>query len=224
LYSSLQQQCLVELGITPFDLNDKYRTPAEPVVGSEHASIGLGELKPEANSSRSGTQTRLLRPKPVQAHSEPVTAATSVVDTSESTRLNQSASLSQTSNLPTTAPLSETVATPKAPMENHWLNCSDKFIADIKVLFPQITLSVLAFDAMVALIQEQGDKKVYWKIASKFVAQYVQLESIGQDIVITSPLPHELSSAQKKELWLLLQPYATQPAQTNQATQTIQEN
>jgi hypothetical protein len=213
LYSSLQQQCLVELGITPFDLNDKYKTPVEPAVGSEQANIGLGQLKPEANLEGSGTQTKLLRPKPVKAHSEPAETVASAVDVPLPASV-----ASGSARVTPPAPLHQTSVAAKAPIENHWLNCSDKFIADIKVVFPQIALSVLAFDAMVALIQEQGDKKVYWKIASKFVAQYVQLESIGQDTVITSPLPHELSSAQKKELWLLLQPYATQPAQT------IQEN
>ncbi|WP_299270084.1 hypothetical protein [uncultured Psychrosphaera sp.] len=219
MYSSLQQQCLVELGITPFDLNDKYKTPAEPIATTEQVSIGLGQLKPEPNLESSGTQTRLLRPKPVKAHSEPNATAIPAVEVARPTAI-----VAESTRLTQPAPLPKTTAAAKAPMENHWLNCSDKFIADIKVVFPQIALSVLAFDAMVALLQEQGDKKVYWKIASKFVTQYVQLESIGQDTVITSPLPNELSPAQKKELWLLLQPYAPQPAQTNQATQTIREN
>jgi len=184
LYSSLQQQCLVELGVIPYDLNDKY----------QQSNDGAEVQKPSSETAITSeasiqTQIPVTRPKP---------------------------SLK-------TAPLNTTSlpAEPVAPAAiDYWAQCSAEFITDLKVVFPEVKLSVPAFGSLLAQLSEH----VFWKVAPKMQAQYVQMESIEQSTVITSPLPSELMLSQKKELWLLLQPHAPQPAQTNQATQTIREN
>ena len=192
MYSSLQQQCLVELGITPFDLNDKYK--AILCDETDNQSETHFDKTDETSLSAQASQTA-----PLYVKATPIKAAQAEAVQAESAP---------------SVPKQATVIN----IEDHWLNCTDKFITDIKAVFPNIIFSVLAFDAKVAQLQDMDGKKVYWKIASKYVAQYVQQETIGQDTLITSPLPSELTPAQKKELWLLIQPYSNQAVADNETT------
>lgn len=171
MYSSLQQQCLVELGVTPYDLNDQYQQ-SDDATGTQQT------LQPANVASTQPTSPQLTRPRP---QATKTALADNPVD------------------------LSETKA--EAPtVVDYWKDCSPELISDLAVLFPQMQLSVMAFNHCLAQLKDQ----LYWNIAPKAQVQYVQMESIDQNIMITSPLPNELSLSQKKELWLLLQPHTAQ--------------
>lgn len=213
MYSSLQQQCLVELGITPFDLNDKYKAQLGYANSGETSYVNTGE-KHRENSDEANLTTA------------DVDHSTSTVNTSSAPQAPKTApAYVKAAPVKAATPAESAPAMKKQAavinVEDHWLSCTEKFITDIKAVFPNIIFSVLAFDAKVAILQDIDGKKVYWKIASKYVAQYVQQETIGQDILITSPLPHELTPAQKKELWLLIQPYSTQVADSQVADNQV---
>jgi hypothetical protein len=169
---------LVELGVIPYDLNDKYQQSNDD-----------GEVQELASEVSIQSQTPITRPR-------------SVVNTTET-------SLLKPTPLKAAPEQPESVAAASVAID-YWAQCSAQFITDLKVVFPEVKLSVPAFDALVAQLSEH----VFWKVEPKLQAQYVQMESIEQVSVITSPLPSELTLSQKKELWLLLQPYAPQPAQT----------
>lgn len=171
MYSSLQQQCLIELGVTPYDLNDQYQQ-SDDATGTQQT------LQPANVASTQPTSPQLTRPRP---QATKTALADNPVD------------------------LSETKA--EAPtVVDYWKDCSPELISDLAVLFPQMQLSVMAFNHCLAQLKDQ----LYWNIAPKAQVQYVQMESIDQNIMITSPLPNELSLSQKKELWLLLQPHTAQ--------------
>jgi hypothetical protein len=171
LYSSLLQQCLIELGVTPYDLNDQYQQ-SDDATGTQQT------LQPANVASTQPTSPQLTRPRP---QATKTALADNPVD------------------------LSETKA--EAPtVVDYWKDCSPELISDLAVLFPQMQLSVMAFNHCLAQLKDQ----LYWNIAPKAQVQYVQMESIDQNIMITSPLPNELSLSQKKELWLLLQPHTAQ--------------
>jgi hypothetical protein len=180
LYSSLQQQCLVELGVTPYDLNSAYQDPKQEPE-QQQAKDALPQAPGKIKVS---PQTPVMRPRPVPSSikTDPVTE-----------KLITTPSVSQPSVQVSTA-------------IDYWQQCSAEFITDLKVVFPDVKLSVQALDAFVAQLSEH----VFWKIAPKIQAQYVQMESIEQSTIITSPLPNELTLLQKKELWLLLQPHIPQ--------------
>ena len=171
MYSSLQQQCLVELGVTPYDLNDQY----------------------QQSDDATGTQQTL----------QPANVASTQPTNPQLTIARSQATKTITADIP--VDLSETKA--EAPtVVDYWKDCSPDLISDLAVLFPQMQLSVMAFNHCLAQLKDQ----LYWNIAPKAQVQYVQMESIDQNIMITSPLPNELSLSQKKELWLLLQPHTAQ--------------
>ena len=179
MYSSLQQQCLVELGVIPYDLNDNYKTR-------------LQQSQPEQTTHIKNDTKSVATEQALTKSSPEVADSAELVENSTTLQHSVKASSPHTLQQP--------------QIENYWLTSPERFINDIKLIFPSLKFELLPGHAHVAVLQDAEGKKVVWALNPNILA--VQSEVIENITVISSPVPSSLTAMDKKHLWALIKPYS----------------
>lgn len=191
MYSSLQQQCLVELGITPYDLNDNYK--ARLRQSESQAAQSVKEVTESTANTKNGLGSSITVPS---------------ITNPSITEASINPSFTNTATGEGSVKANTEVSQAETHVENYWLTSPESFIKDIKLIFPNIKFELLFGNANVGVLQDVEGKKVVWALNPNILA--VQSEVIENITVITSPVPSSLTAMDKKHLWALIKPYSSQ--------------